>query len=175
MRPQTSWPASRAACGAASRVDGPRRLYRWLVRRVPPRAAWALWRAALLAARRRRAGVAGPAIASAHVAWGATEADLAALVERLANGPEADPARLLVITDCDAVHVAAARGVRLEHVPPAAEWRRRFPDGDHGAFVERRVRSILASYRISAIVAPDGVPEAVLRAASEAGVPRSPG
>ena len=149
-------------------MDGPRRLYRWLVRRMPPRAAWALWRAALFAARRRRGQVAGPPIASAHAAFGATEAGLAELVERLAGGPETDPARLLVITDCDAVHVAAARGVRLEHLPPLAEWRRRLPEGDYEAFVERRLRSILASYRIASLRVPDGVPKGLLRAASEA-------
>ena len=151
-------------------MEGPRRLYRWLIRRMPPRAAWALWRAALFAARRRRGQVAGPPIASAHVAFGATEAGLAELVERLAGGPETDPSRLLVITDCDAVHVAAARGVRLEHLPALAGWRRRFPDGDYGAFLERRLRSILASYRIAELNAPPGAPASIARAASEAGV-----
>jgi len=152
-------------------VDAVRRLYRWLVRRVPPRAAWALWRAALLVAQRRRGRVAGPTIALAHLAWGASERELAALVERLTDGAAGDPGNLLVISDCDAVHVAAARGVRLEYVPPREEWRRRFQAGDYDAFVERRLRSIFASYRIASLVAPDGVSEGVLRAVSEAGVP----
>ncbi|MGI8805545.1 MAG: hypothetical protein ACR2IN_07650 [Thermoleophilaceae bacterium] len=151
-------------------MDALRRLYRWLVRRLPPRAAWTLWRAAMLAARRRRGRVAGPPIASAHVAWGASEGELAALVKRLMDGPENDPARLLVITDCDAVHVAAARGVRLEHVPPSEEWRRRSPDGDYDAFLERRLRSILASYRIASLDLSPGTPVSIARTASEAGV-----
>jgi len=125
----------------------------------------------MLAAQRRRGRVAGPTIALAQLAWGASESELATLVERLADGAEGDPGHLLVISDCDAVHVAAGRGVRLEHVPPREEWRRRFPAGDYDAFVERRLRSILASYRIASLVAPDGVPERVLRAVSEAGVP----
>ncbi len=151
-------------------MDALRRLYRWLVRRVPPRAAWVLWRAALLAARRRPGHVAGPAIALAQIAWGASEDELAALVERMADGAAGDSGELLVISDCDAVHVAAARGVRLEHVPPLESWRRRVPNGDYDAFVERRLRSILASYRIASLVAPDGALDGVLRAASEAGV-----
>ena len=151
-------------------MDALRRLYRWLVRRVPPRAAWALWRAALLAARHRRGRVAGPSIAVAQIAWGASEDELGALVERLADGAAGDPGKLLVISDCDAVHVAAARGVRLEHVPPLEAWRRRVPSGGYDAFVERRLRSILASYRIASLVASEDAPDGVLRAASEAGV-----
>lgn len=154
-------------------MDGPRRLYRWLVRRLPPRAAWALWRAALAAARGRRRSVAGPPIASAHVAWGATEADLAAFIERLTDGPDVDPTRLLVVTDCDAVHLAAARGVRLEHLPPPADWRRRFPDGDYDGFLERRLRSILASYRVASLEAAAGTPASIARVAGEAGIPRT--
>ena len=88
----------------------------------------------------------------------------------MADGAEVDPARLLVITDCAAVHVAAARGVRLEHVPPLEEWRRRFPNGDYDAFLERRMRSILASYRIASLDAPSGAPASIVRAAAAARV-----
>lgn len=101
------------------------------------------------------------------MAWGASEGDLPAIVDELArDAPE--PAALLVISDCDAVHVAAARGVRLEHLPSRGAWSRVSSDRDYDAFLERRMRSILASYRIEALDVDGDAPEPLRRVAAAA-------
>jgi hypothetical protein len=132
-------------------VAGPRDLYRWLVRRLPPRAAWALWRVALAATSPRRRRVAGPEVALACIAWEASEDRLDRLMERLVAGLDGDPGRVLVVSDCDAVELAAARGCRFEHLPPRAEWERRFPGADYDAFLRRRAASIRDSYAIARV------------------------
>ena len=136
-----------------------KRLYRWLVRRLPPRAAWMLWRAGVLVAARRRAHVAGPEVALAHVAWNRSEEELVALMERLVADSDAPPSHVLVISDCDAVHVAAARGCRVEYIPARSEWERAFPGGDYPAFLSARGMAIAAAYRIGRLETPDETPE----------------
>ena len=148
-----------------------RHLYRWLVRRLPPRAAWALWRVALAAASPRRRRVGGPEVAIACVAWGASEDRLARLLERLVAEPEREPAQLLVVSDCDAVELAAARGCRFEHLPPRAEWERRFHDADYDAFLARRGDSIRESFAIARVELEGEAPEPLRRALAGDGVP----
>lgn len=138
-----------------------RRLYRWLVRRLPPRAAWAIWRAGVAAAAARRRAVPGPEVEVAQVAWGASESELEQIVARLVEGSGAPPSHLLVVSDCDAVHAAAARGCRLEHVPAAGDWERRFPSVDYDAFLASRGHAIRAAYRIRRLDAGTGTPEAL--------------
>lgn len=128
-----------------------------------------MWRAAVLVSTPRRGRVAGPAISGARVAWGASEEELAAVVDELAAAAR-DPGALLVITDCDAVHVAAARGVRLEHMPRREAWRQRFPDRDYDRFVARRMRSIAASHEIASLELGDGAPDALRTVAAEEGL-----
>lgn len=132
-------------------MAGPRRLYRWLVRRVPPRAAWTLWRVALAVASARRRRVGGPGVAVACVAWGASEGQVDRLLKRLVADLGGEPDRLLVISDCDAVQLAAARGCRFEYLPPRDEWERRFPGAEYDAFLTRRAESIQSSYRIDRV------------------------
>lgn len=144
-----------------------RALYRWLVRRLPPRAAWALWRAVLLAASVRRRRVPGPHVALAQLAWGASEKELEALIDRLL-GAGASPTAVLVVSDCDAVHLAAARGCRLEYVPKSDDWLRAFPAGSYETFLFARGRAIGEAYRIERLEAPRHAPEALLKGLREA-------
>ena len=140
-------------------MAAPRQLYRWLVRRLPPRAAWALWRLALAAASPRRRRVPGPEVALACIAWEASEDRLDRLMERLVGELDGDDAaRLLVVSDCDAVELAAARGCRFEHLPPRVEWERRFPGADYDAFLTRRGESIRESYVIVRVELEGEVP-----------------
>ena len=139
--------------------------YRALLTRLPPSAAWALWRAARALAAPRRRRLPPPPVAIATVAWGASEDELGALVARLVREAGGEPARLLVVTDCDAVHVSAAAGVRHEFVPPRTDWERyRGAESDYDAFVERRLRSILDGYRIAEVRAAGAPPDGVRRA-----------
>ncbi len=144
-------------------MAGPRHLYRWLVRRLPPRAAWALWRIALAAASARGRRVGGPRVAVACVALGASEEGLAELLDRLVAGPD-EPARVLVISDCDAVELAAARGCRFEHLPPREEWEGRFPEADYDGFLARRAGSIRESYAIASVELEGEAPQPLRRA-----------
>lgn len=126
-----------------------RRLYRELLRRLPARVGYALWRLARRLASLRRNGVEPPAIDRARLAIGMEEAELAAAADALLAEHGGEPSRLLLITDCDAVHVAAARGVRLEYVPGPEALERLDPAADRDAFLEGRIDSIRASYRIA--------------------------
>jgi hypothetical protein len=149
-----------------------RGLYRVLVRRLPPGAAWALWRAGVLAASARRRGVAGPPVALAHVAWGASENELGPLIDGLVADSGAATSAILVVSDCDAVHVAAARGCRLEHVPRRDDWQRAFPAESYERFLSSRGRGIGAAYRIERLKADAQVPEMLRRGLEDAaGVP----
>jgi hypothetical protein len=119
--------------------------------------------------------VSGPEVAVACVAWGASEDRLARLLERL-TGPDPEPAHLLVVSDCDAVELAAARGCRFEHLPPRAEWERRFPDADYDAFLARRGESIRESYAIARVELEGDAPEALRRTlAGDGGPPETVG
>lgn len=102
-------------------------------------------------------------MAVAHVAWGASEQRLAELVERVAHEAGTDPARALLISDSAAVHVAAARGCRLEHVPPRDDWERRFPGASYETFLQRRGASIADSYAIERLNFDAGAPESLRR------------
>ncbi|HEV2075803.1 MAG TPA: hypothetical protein VGR10_06160, partial [Thermoleophilaceae bacterium] len=114
--------------------------------------AWVLWRTAALTSSLRRRRLYGPEVAVAQVAWGLDEQELAALVSRLAAAAGGEPRDVLVISDSDAVHVAAAAGCRFEHLPPRADWERRIARGDYEAFARRRVASILAGYRVGRLI-----------------------
>lgn len=129
-----------------------RRAYQALVRRLPPRAAWVLWRTAALGTSLRRRRLDGPEVALAQVACDLDEQELAGLISRLAAAAGGEPRDVLVISDSDAVHVAAAAGCRFEHLPPRADWERHIPRGDYEAFVRRRVASILAGYRVGRLI-----------------------
>jgi hypothetical protein len=140
-----------------------RSAYRWLIRRLPPRAAWAVWRGGLLIAARRRR-VPGPDVALARLAWGASPEELGAIVEDLVERTSAPPWHVLVVSDSDAVHVAAARGCRMEHVPGRAVWSRAFPEGDYDGFLAARGRAIRSVYRIGRLEAPGDAPPALVEA-----------
>jgi hypothetical protein len=99
-------------------------------------------------------------VAVACVAVGASEDGLARLLDRLVAGPD-EPARVLVISDCDAVELAAARGCRFEHLPPREEWERRFPEADYDGFLARRAKSIRESYAIDRVVLEGDAPESL--------------
>lgn len=129
-----------------------RRIYRGLVVRLPPRAAWAVWRLSVRAAAIRGGEVPPTRVALAEVIWGAGEDELRTLVERRLAGGDLSPELLLIVSDCDAVHVAAVLGCRFEHVPPRADWERRRAAGDYDAFVTARIASIRASYAIERFV-----------------------
>lgn len=138
--------------------------YRWLIRRLPPRSAWAVWRAGLLVAGRRRGRVPGPEVAVARVAWHVSDEELDELVEALIQGTGTRPSSVLVISDSDAVHVAAAHGCRMEHVPARAAWSRAFPEGDYDGFLAARGRAIRNAYRIARLESPGEAPAALVEA-----------
>lgn len=150
-------------------MEAARRLYRWLVRRLPPPAAWAVWRAGLLAASARRARVPPPGVRVARVAWGVGEQELGAVVDGLLADAVGPPSEVLVVSDCDAVHVAAARGCRLEHVPPRAGWARAFPGADYDAFLSGRGQAIARAYRIGRLEDGGRCPDALLRGLRDEG------
>lgn len=127
-------------------------LYRLLVRRLPPRAGYLVWRGVRRAVAGRAPRPEGPEVDVAVVALGVGEPQLAELLDRLPGEHGVEPGRVLVVTDSDAVHVAATRGSRLEHVPSSGDWRRLFPDGDYDAFLERRIESITASFRVGRLI-----------------------
>jgi hypothetical protein len=107
-------------------------------------------------------------VALARVIWGVSkEEELAPLVERLVAESGAAASDVLVVSDCDAVHVAAARGCRLEYVPEREGWLRALPDGDYERFLEARGRGIRAAYRIGHVELPDGIPAALSRGLGE--------
>jgi hypothetical protein len=93
----------------------------------------------------RRRGARQPRVDLAVIAWGVDGFEVERLVERLAG--EQPPERLLLISDSDAVHVAAARGCRFEHVPPRADWEARGAGDGYGELASRRVLAILDDYR----------------------------
>ncbi len=103
-------------------------------------------------------------MALARVAWGASAEELGALVEDLVERTSAPPWHVLVVSDSDAVHVAAARGCRMEHVPGRAAWSGAFPEGDYEAFLAARGRAIRSAYRIGRLEAPDEAPPALVEA-----------
>lgn len=121
-------------------------LYLLLLRRLPPRAAWAVWRAARGVSQLARRRAAPTEVAVARVAFGVDERALAELLPDLVRRAGDDPSRVLVVSDCDAVHLVAAAGCRFEYVPPREDWERHMPGADHEAFAGRRVDSILAAY-----------------------------
>jgi hypothetical protein len=144
--------------------------YRWLIRRLPPRAAWVVWRGGLLIAGRRRRRVPGPDVALARVAWGVPAEKLGALVEDLLERTSAPRSQVMVVSDSDAVHVAAARGCRMEHVPGGAVWSSAFPEGDYDGFLAARGRAIRSAYRIGRLeVAGDAPPALVEALGAESG------
>ncbi len=138
--------------------------YRWLIRRLPPRGAWVVWRAGLLVAGRRRGRVPGPEVAVAHIAWNVSDDALGALVEALIERTGAPPGNVLVVSNSDAVHVAAARECRMEHVPARAAWSSAFPEGDYDRFLAARGRAIRSAYRIDRLEAPDDAPAVLVEA-----------
>jgi hypothetical protein len=138
--------------------------YRWMIRRLPPRAAWAVWRAGLLVAGRRRGRVPAPQVAVAHMAWEVADDELGALVEALIERTGAAPGNVLVVSNSDAVHVAAARGCRMEHVPARAAWSSAFPEGDYDGFLAARGRAIRSAYRIGRLEAPEEAPAVLVEA-----------
>ena len=69
-----------------------------------------------------------------------------------------------MVSDSDAVHVAAAGGCRMEHVPAREAWSSAFPEGDYDAFLSARGRAIRDAYRIGRLEAPDAAPVVLVEA-----------
>lgn len=110
-------------------------------------------------------------MAVACVALGASEPELDRLIASLVADLDNGPTQLLVISDCDAVGFAAARGCRFEYLPPREEWEQRFPDADYDAFLARRGESIGESYAIARVELEGDAPEPLRRALVRDGVP----
>lgn len=151
-----------------------RRAYWWLVRRLPPRQARALRSLVVFVGsggRRRafppRLGQAqpikwtAPEIKLACVAWGVPEEELATIVDRLLA--VAEPARVIVVSDSDAVHLFRGGSCRFEYVPPRVDWEAHFPERDYDAFVRHRIDSLFESYRVERLVAFGELTDGLLR------------
>lgn len=122
--------------------------YLRLLRRLPPRAAWVVWRSARGASRLARRRADPTEVAVARIAFGVDERALAQVLPALVERAGGEPSRVLVVSDCDAVHVVTATGCRFEFLPPQGDWERHMPQADHAAFAQRRVGCILAAYRV---------------------------
>lgn len=151
-----------------------RRIYWWLLRRLPHRPARALRSFAVFVASggRRRAFPPRltqappirwkqPEIKLACLAWGVPEAELAGIVERLLA--VAEPARVIVVSDSDAVHLFRGGSCRFEYVPPRVDWETHFPERDYDAFVQHRLSSLFESYRVERLVAFGDLTDGLLR------------
>lgn len=156
----------RAHATTGRRGAGPRSLAVRLLERLPSRPAWLLWRAATVASARRRRAAAGPEVDLAAVAWAVDGYELGRLIEGLSEAG-ARSQRLLVISDSDAVGVAAAAGCRFEHVPARSDWETRM-SGHYDELAVRRVHAILADYRVRDVVVVGDVPPAL-----RAGLPKA--
>jgi hypothetical protein len=88
----------------------------------------------------------------ATVAWDPDEEALAGLVDRLLATTGIEPARLLVISNADAVNVFAARGCRFEYLPPRGDFERQFPGQDYQPFLARRLIGVMGSFAIDRLL-----------------------
>lgn len=135
-----------------------------VLERLPPRPAWLLWRLATVMTSARRRASPGPEVDVCAVAWGVDDFELERLIERLSERA-ASADRLLVVSDSDAVHVAAAAGCRFEHVPPGAGL---LTEERHDQRVARRVLAVLADYRLDRVVVVGELPPALRSSLPEA-------
>lgn len=105
----------------------------------------------------------------AAVAWGVDGYELGRLIERLSEAGTGSE-RLLVVSDSDAVGVAATAGCRFEHVPTRGDWEPRMGGHDYDELAVRRVRATLADYRVGEMVVVGDVPPALRAGLPEARV-----
>lgn len=160
----------------------PRRIYWWLIRRLPPRQARALRAAVIYAASggRRRAfaprinttvNFTPPLLRLLCVALEVSGDELARVVQRVVDAAQ-DPTRIAFVTDSDAVHLFRRTGCRVEYVPPRADWEAHFPERDYESFLRHRIDSIVRMYRVERMASFGSVPDGLLW--SLAGKPAEP-
>jgi hypothetical protein len=78
---------------------------------------------------------------------GLTPKQLVRMVSAITRGA-GDPARTLVISDCDAFRVLDGFGCLYEFIPPRVDWELRLgrDGGDYDGFVRRRLSTIAQTY-----------------------------
>lgn len=153
-------------------MRAPRRIYWWIVRRLPPRYARALRSAVVYVGTggRRRALAPGltstikftpPRLKLLCIALEVSEAELAALVDRVL-GIAVDPTRVAFVSDNDAVHLFRKRGCRFEYVPPRVDWEAHFPERDYESFLGHRIDSLFGVYGVERTMTFGSIPDGLL-------------
>ncbi len=150
----------------------PRRVYWWLIRRLPPGQARALRAAVIYAASggRRRAfppkvttsvNFTPPKLKLLCMAWEVSEEELAGIVQRVLDAV-GDPTRVACVSDSDAVHLFRKTGCRVEYVPPRTDWESHFPERDYESFVRHRIDALFRIYEVERTVTFGAVPDGLL-------------